>query len=120
MGENKHTPGPWTARPANDGSGDIGICAPGVSNVIAECFADMRFDGERNFAEAKANARLIVSAPELLAELKSLRLAYVNLLEIGRDRILGLGGTCDPVDVMEAGDPALKSASAIIAKAEGR
>lgn len=39
--------------------------------------------------------------------LKRLMLAYVNLLEIGRDRIVSLGGTCDPVDVMEKNDPVL-------------
>lgn len=36
--------------------------------------------------------------------------AYINLLESGRDRIVSLGGTCDPVDQMEAGDPALREA----------
>lgn len=67
-----------------------------------------------------ANARLIAAAPELLAELKRLRIAYVYLLEFGRDRITALGGQCDPVDVMERADPALKAAAAAIAKAEGR
>lgn len=41
------------------------------------------------------------------AELRRLYFAYVNLMEVGRDRIVGAGGSCDPVDVMEAGDPAL-------------
>ena len=36
--------------------------------------------------------------------------AYVNLLESGRDRIVSLGGICDPVDQMEASDPALREA----------
>lgn len=40
-------------------------------------------------------------------ELSRLYAAYVRLLEIGRDRIISAGGTCDPVDVMEKGDPAL-------------
>lgn len=40
-------------------------------------------------------------------ELRRLYAAYVRLLEIGRDRIIAAGGTCDPVDVMENGDPAL-------------
>lgn len=60
------------------------------------------------------------AAPEILAELKRLAHAYVNLLEIGRDRIVALGGSCDRVDLMEAGDVALISARAVIAKAEGR
>ena len=55
---------------------------------------------------------------QLVSELKSLRRAYVTLLESGRDRILDLGGTCDPVDVMEAGNPHLASAVKAIAAGE--
>jgi hypothetical protein len=55
---------------------------------------------------------------QLVSELKSLRRAYVNLLESGRDRILDLGGTCDPVDVMEAGNPHLSSTVKAIAAGE--
>lgn len=51
------------------------------------------------------------------AEIKRLRgalqmmiRAYVNLLECGRDRIIDLGGQCDPVDVMEATTPELIAA----------
>jgi len=51
----------------------------------------------------------------LRAALERLTRAYVNLLEIGRDRILMHGGTCDPVDVMAAGDPALRDARAALA-----
>jgi hypothetical protein len=65
----------------------------------------------------QANARLIAAAPELLAELRNLRRAYVSLLEGGRDRILELGGDCDPVSVMEASTPCLRNADAAIAKA---
>jgi hypothetical protein len=106
------TPGPWRVsdKVYFDGRDDylvVTSAARWVCNVMVN-------------DQAEEDARLIAAAPDLLAELKSLRLAYVNLLEIGRDRILGLGGTCDPVDVMEAGDPALKSASAAIARAEGR
>ena|ERR1700761_3547849 len=39
--------------------------------------------------------------------LRDLYLAYVRLLEAGRDRIRDLGGECDAVDVMERDDPAL-------------
>lgn len=53
-------------------------------------------------------------------ELRRLYSAYVNLLEIGRDRIVSAGGSCDPVDVMEAGDPALVRVRAFLfASAEG-
>jgi len=67
--------------------------------------------------EAEANAKLISAAPELLNELKSLYRAYVRLLEAGHDRILSLGGDCDPVDKMESEDQNLRSAQAAIAKA---
>jgi hypothetical protein len=70
-------------------------------------------------AQRLSTARLIACAPELLAALKDLYRSYVNTLEAGRDRILFLGGDCDPVDVMEQGNPALRRARAAIAKATG-
>ena len=48
------------------------------------------------------------------AMLKRLYRAYVNTLETGRDRIVMLGGTCDPVDVMERSDPALIAVRAFL------
>jgi hypothetical protein len=44
--------------------------------------------------------------------------AYVSLLESGHDRIIYLGGKCDPVDQMEASDPALREAKAAITQAK--
>lgn len=49
-----------------------------------------------------------------LAALKALYHAYVRLLESGRDRIIDLGGTCDPVDVMEVNDVDLQAARHVI------
>lgn len=49
-----------------------------------------------------------------LAALKALYHAYVRLLESGRDRIIDLGGTCDPVDVMEVNDVDLQAARRVI------
>lgn len=60
------TPGPWAIRTARDGSGDVGITAKGVPNVIAECFAAIRYASECATEEALANARLIAAAPDLL------------------------------------------------------
>lgn len=47
---------------------------------------------------------------ELEGALKDLIRGYVNTIENGRDRIIFLGGDCDPVDVMERGDPYLQEA----------
>ncbi len=49
-----------------------------------------------------------------LADFKALYRAYVRLLESGRDRIRDLGGTCDPVDVMEANDVDLRAARRVM------
>lgn len=126
----KHTEGPWEYVPSNEnhgpyvvnqwGSGDICDCYT-MSNTssLAICNGGTSQPIHFQHDEADANARLIAAAPDLLAEIKRLRLAYVNLLEVGRDRILSLGGTCDPVDVMEAADPAIRAADAAILKAEG-
>lgn len=49
-----------------------------------------------------------------LPAFKALYRAYVRLLESGRDRIIDLGGTCDPVDVMEANDVDLQAARRVL------
>lgn len=85
------------------------------------------FDGPYEAEEAAVDAskyREIAAAldakdallREARAEFRSLMLAYVNLMEIGRDRIISLGGNCDPVDVMERGDPALVKARSLLLK----
>ena len=59
---------------------------------------------------------------DVLALKEALRLlihAYVNTLEGDRDRILSLGGTCDDVPTMKAGDPALCFAKRVLAAADG-
>ena len=56
---------------------------------------------------------------ELLAELKSMSKAYVNLLEAGKDRIESLGGDCDDVAYMAARDTAFVKACGVIGKFEG-
>jgi len=55
-------------------------------------------------------------AAKLATELRDLIKHYVNLLEIGRDRIVELGGDCDPVDVMERSDPHLVVARRALAE----
>jgi len=87
-------------------------CWPTVERMTNCWFAHEPF---KNTAEGVLSA----AAPELLAVLKGLRRAYVNLIESGRDRIIALDGTCDPVDVMEANDPWLREVTQVIAKATG-
>lgn len=60
-----HTAGPWSLKFSRDGSGDVGITAEGLPNVLAECFGAIRHKDERALDEAKANARLIAAAPKL-------------------------------------------------------
>ena len=57
------------------------------------------------------------SGPDVkLAEaMQSLYQGYVRTLEACRDKILDLGGDCDPVDRMEAADPELRKARAALA-----
>lgn len=57
----------------------------------------------------------VAVAGDAVRALRDLRHAYVRLLESGRDRIMDLGGSCDPVDVMERGDIDLRKADAAIA-----
>lgn len=56
---------------------------------------------------------------ELLAALELMNRAYVNLMENGRDRIIMLGGDCDPVEVMERGDLNLQESRTTIANVKG-
>lgn len=70
----KHTPGPWTAD-VESGTGDYVVWGPGppgsktafVANIGTSPGEPIAFD------VAKANARLIAAAPEMLAALKELR-----------------------------------------------
>jgi hypothetical protein len=62
-----HTAGEWSLKTA--ANGDIGISAEGTG-IFIEVFADIRHSGEDAREEAQANAKLVRSAPELLAALK--------------------------------------------------
>lgn len=79
-------------------------------------------DLERNGVIAASSdyfSKLKWQRDELLEALEDLYKGYVFVLEAGRDRIMDLGGQCDPVDVMEIGYPRLASARAVISKAKG-
>lgn len=66
--------------------------------------------------------RAVVQAKKDTARIEALEAAgrkmaraYVSLIESARDRITDLGGTCDPVDVMEAADPSLNEFKSVLA-----
>jgi hypothetical protein len=68
----KHTPGPWASGPTGNVmkgySQPFAVVQRGEANLVAGVFGDVR-GGE---AVAKANARLIAAAPELLEHLRVL------------------------------------------------
>lgn len=93
----RHTEGPWSIRRSNDGSGDVGITAPGLRNVLAECFGAMRCSGERAVDEAMANARLMSAAPDMFDALgkitgQELFNIAVNDVEVSPERMRVLLG----------------------------
>lgn len=54
---------------------------------------------------------------DLLLALRETYRAYVNVLEVGRDRIMDLGGDCDTVERMEENDPQLRKLRDLFATA---
>jgi hypothetical protein len=56
---------------------------------------------------------------ELREALRRLYRGYVVTLENGRDRIITLGGDCDPVDRMEREDPLLHDMRALLSRIDG-
>ncbi len=75
-----------------------------MHEMLDGCYAEIR-NLRAELDRTKGDAR---------CALKDLSKAYVNLLEVGRDRITSLGGTCDSVEKMESGDPYLIQARAVI------
>jgi hypothetical protein len=110
-----HTFGPWWVDDRREAGGALQVQAKHRGEGSSYCVATVN-----HWDQPNANARLIAAAPDLLEALKRLARAYVSTMESGRDRIVALGGDCDPVDVMERGDPYLRIAKEAIAKAEGR
>ena len=75
MSENKHTPGPW-------GTDEIAVRSEGPNGrQIALCEISVRGRPyDETYDEALANARLIASAPDLLAEVERLRASNAELV----------------------------------------
>ena len=74
----KHTPGPWKAAADKDDGGFVIMMGSRLENegafqAIHELiYVDNLFKGEKGYKEARANARLIAAAPDLLASLREL------------------------------------------------
>jgi len=103
-----HTPEPWTCAEMNDWDGAHVIDKHG--RIIADCQGcDIPgAHGEVGTDEAKANARLIAAAPELLAALQAVAIGLSPAsLELQKDSLADLCRTCYEI-IQEA-----------IAKAEG-
>jgi len=101
MSEAKHTPGPWGSD-SEYGTAIIGADGTTVASVLNSINATKRqHPVPQDVEQVKANARLIVSAPELLAALKKAE-SYI-------DRASGGGETDLRAEL-----------NAVVAKAEGR
>lgn len=72
----KHTPGPWTAVTYDNGSFDI---EAEVSKHWRFVICARNSAGDRS-EESKANAQLIVAAPEMLTLLKILTEGHTDLM----------------------------------------
>lgn len=94
----KHTPGPWTMHPRFDDGAEVRAIAPVAWCSVASTVGS---SGSQSIdaAEARANARLIAAAPDLLRALERL------------ERLSG--------SAMMTDDPAREGARAAVAKAKG-
>lgn len=105
--EQKHTPGPWVIALDQSRIEDYvcrEICAVTLCNQITHIYSDAPYDDCRKdrLAAGEANARLIASAPDLLAALKLVRDS------VGKE-----------IDDLTAG-AAMKVVNDAIARTEGR
>src|SRR5574343_529397 len=133
MSEQNHTPEPWSYQASIPEDGFECFFINGKSKRISdfdgpqdeEQFANVRriiycvnaleglsdhaliggwtFRGIEAFAKGLEKQR-----DELLAALGKMNLAYVRLMESGRDRIRDLGGECVGIEAMEQADPYLR------------
>ncbi|MBH1830962.1 hypothetical protein I5W42_05725 [Stenotrophomonas maltophilia] len=106
----------WVAGLDMHAAGDAELARISQPEVMAKIRAKQEAKNALHFdTPLPGNADASVPAQAVdLADFKALYRAYVRLLESGRDRILDLGGTCDPVDVMEANDVDLQAARRVL------
>jgi hypothetical protein len=115
--ENKHTPGPWTTYGLNE------YDCPGVESKSSESISIVVFGNSldenagvlgRTVEEAKANARLIAAAPELLEALENI------IDDLTEEYQLRAQSYTDGEPLTGALRSALDRARTAIAKAEGK
>jgi hypothetical protein len=75
--------------------------------------------GTMDVVAAEVARKLERERDELREALRRLYRGYVVTLENGRDRIITLGGDCDPVDRMEREDPLLHDMRALLSRIDG-
>ncbi|ULQ45935.1 hypothetical protein JN531_012580 [Flagellatimonas centrodinii] len=74
------------------------------------------FEMESLWERIDGNTPSADDVTEAVEVLRKLKRAYVGLIESARDRIINLGGDCDPVDRMTRDDPNLTEATVTLAK----
>jgi hypothetical protein len=79
MSEVKHTPGPWTISRYDDRPEMIVV----KNGKEVETMVAYAYEGDVGIEEQRANARLIVHAPEMLALLEESLSAFVAHDEVG-------------------------------------
>lgn len=94
-------------------TGPSGLIVWVEGDLMRQSLSDIKSGNSLTFG------KVVEQHDELLAALETLYRDYVQVMEAGRDRIMYLGGHCDPIDVMERGDPRLIDARKAIAKAKG-
>lgn len=107
MKHETHTPGPWTI----DGN-HFQIWANDGGNAVASVYSTTA--PEPMASEARANARLIASAPDLLAALEQCQTFVSAYIKAGQSRA-DMAGMPGPYAI----DTAIKSAIARATGAEG-
>ena len=108
----------WLGEEMTDADHDlIAAAREALPAALREVLRLRASERDLSFQHTLDNETLLAAADRervMRGQYAALYRAYVLLLESGRDRIVALGGSCDAVDKMEEGDPALIVARAAI------
>ena len=117
MSDFKGTPGPWKWFTSNSHN-RLSSLIFGQDGHVLYAYADG--NGFPHIGCNKEDMKLIAAAPELLEALQEVVSAMEIILRVGHERIIELGGQCDPPEVMLKGHSEIARAKAAIAKALGQ